>query len=208
MWQSLYLLRGLQNLRFAGLEDYVFENFLHLYDKFEETRSLVDASRFYEIRYEDLVREPIAQAPSCLVEGERMETRQRHTWVAPSSAYPPLAASALCAPSEPLWTILVWDARPARLAVVRQLIVACGAHPRCNAEGAALPPGESTRECALAVVALEACPTPGDRGVEVIRSLKQKGVKVICYADGAPAWPLSVRCQLLVAGAFCYLTAP
>lgn len=35
-----------------------------------------------------------------------------------------------------------------------------------------------------------------------MHSLKQKGYKVICYADGAPSWPLRVRCQLLVAGAF------
>jgi two-component system response regulator AtoC len=38
--------------------------------------------------------------------------------------------------------------------------------------------------------------------VEAIHSLKQKGFKVICYADDAPSWPLSVRCRLLVAGAF------
>jgi DNA-binding NtrC family response regulator len=41
--------------------------------------------------------------------------------------------------------------------------------------------------------------------VEAIRSLKQKGFKVICYADGALSWPLRVRCQLLVAGAFWFL---
>ena len=65
-------------------------------------------------------------------------------------------------------------------------------------------PSPSSRGCALAVVALGACPAPGDLGVEAIRSLKQKGFKVICYADGAPSWPLRVRCQLLVAGA-CWL---
>jgi len=61
MWQSLYLDQGLQNPKFEGLEDYVFDNFLHMYDKLEETRSLVDASRFYELRYEDLVKDPIKQ---------------------------------------------------------------------------------------------------------------------------------------------------
>jgi transcriptional regulator with GAF, ATPase, and Fis domain len=61
---------------------------------------------------------------------------------------------------------------------------------------------EDPHACALAVVALEACPSPGDREVDMIRGLQQKGFSsVICYADGAPSWPLRVRCQLLVAGA-------
>jgi len=50
------------------------------------------------------------------------------------------------------------------------------------------------------VVALGPCPSPGDLDLEAIRSLKRKGFRVICYEDRAPSWPLSVRCQLLVAG--------
>jgi omega-hydroxy-beta-dihydromenaquinone-9 sulfotransferase len=61
MWKALYVDQGLQNPKFEGLEDYVFDNFLHMYEKLDETRSLVDSSRFYELRYEDLVREPIKQ---------------------------------------------------------------------------------------------------------------------------------------------------
>jgi hypothetical protein len=61
MWKALYVDQGLQNPKFEGLEDYVVDNFLHMYEKLEETRSLVDSSRFYELRYEDLVREPIKQ---------------------------------------------------------------------------------------------------------------------------------------------------
>src|SRR4030095_6434917 len=103
--------------------------------------------------------------------------------------------------SKPAWTVLLWDPRPARLQVVSRLIVACGTRLQCNDEVSAIPQVESSRSCALAVVALGACPSPGDLGVEAIRSLKQKGFKVICYADGGPSWPLRVRCQLLVAGA-------
>jgi transcriptional regulator with PAS, ATPase and Fis domain len=36
--------------------------------------------------------------------------------------------------------------------------------------------------------------------LEAIHALKQKGFRVICYADGAPSWPLNVRSQLLLAG--------
>src|SRR4029453_19374325 len=131
-----------------------------------------------------------------------METRQPHPWSAPDSGLPRLAAPGLRDTSEPPWTVLLWDPRPARLEVVSHLIVTCGARLQCNDEVSAIPQVENSRSYALAVVALGACPSPGDLGVEVIRSLKQKGFKVICYADGAPSWPLSVRCRLLVAGAF------
>jgi DNA-binding NtrC family response regulator len=133
-----------------------------------------------------------------------METRQPLSWSAPDSALPRLAAPGLRDTSEPAWTVLLWDPRPARLQVASRLIVACGARLRCNDEVSAIPQVASSRDCALAVVALGACPSPGDLGVEAIHSLKQKGFKVICYADDAPSWPLSVRCQLLVSGA-CWL---
>lgn len=61
LWKSLYRAHGLQNPRFEGLEEYVFENFLRLYDRLEATRHLVDPSRFFELRYEDLVRDPIGK---------------------------------------------------------------------------------------------------------------------------------------------------
>lgn len=61
LWRSLYLDHGLQKPTFEGLEDYVFDNFTHLYKKLEEVRPLLDSSRFYELRYEDLVRDPVGQ---------------------------------------------------------------------------------------------------------------------------------------------------
>jgi LPS sulfotransferase NodH len=61
MWKTMYRLHGLQKPTFAGLEDYVFETGLRLYDKLEATRSLVDPSRFFEVRYEALVKDPVGQ---------------------------------------------------------------------------------------------------------------------------------------------------
>jgi hypothetical protein len=61
MWKSLYLAHSLQKPTFAGLEAYVFATFQRLYDRLEEGRKLVGPSRFYELRYEDLVRNPIEQ---------------------------------------------------------------------------------------------------------------------------------------------------
>lgn len=61
LWQSLYAHYGLQHPTFDGLEQYVFDNFLHMYEKLEESRPLVAPSHFYELRYEDLVKDPIEQ---------------------------------------------------------------------------------------------------------------------------------------------------
>jgi hypothetical protein len=61
LWQSLYAHQALQHPTFKGVEDYVFDSFLHMYEKLEEARPVLDSSRFYELRYEDLVRDPITQ---------------------------------------------------------------------------------------------------------------------------------------------------
>jgi omega-hydroxy-beta-dihydromenaquinone-9 sulfotransferase len=61
LWKSLYERQGLQKPTFAGLEEYVFETFVRMHDKLEETRHLVDRDHFYELRYEDLVADPIGQ---------------------------------------------------------------------------------------------------------------------------------------------------
>lgn len=61
LWRSLYLSQGLQSPKFKGLEDYVFDNFTHMFKKLEEARPLLDSSRFYELRYEDVVKDPIGQ---------------------------------------------------------------------------------------------------------------------------------------------------
>ena len=134
-----------------------------------------------------------------------METRQPHAWFTGDTALPQVAELAPPYTTKPPWTVLLWDPRPSRLEVVSRLIATCGARLQCNDEVSTIPQVESLRGCALAMVALDACPSPGDLGVEAIRSLKQKGFKVICYADGAPSWPLRVRCQLLVAGACWWL---
>ncbi len=61
LWKSLYLTHGLQTPTFAGLDEYVFETFSRMYRMLEETRGLVDPARFHELRYEDLVRDPVAE---------------------------------------------------------------------------------------------------------------------------------------------------
>jgi hypothetical protein len=61
LWKSLYRTHGLQRPTFAGLEEYVFTTFNRLYERLEEGRRLVHPSRFFELRYEDLVRDPVGR---------------------------------------------------------------------------------------------------------------------------------------------------
>ncbi|HEY1860814.1 MAG TPA: sulfotransferase [Gemmataceae bacterium] len=61
LWKSLYYTHGLQVPTYAGVDEYVFQTFTELYSKLEETRSLIVPSRFHELRYEDLVRDPIGE---------------------------------------------------------------------------------------------------------------------------------------------------
>jgi hypothetical protein len=64
LWKTLYTHQGNQTPTFKGLEEYVFETFTNLYDRLEKTRDLLDDSHFCEIRYEDLVDDPIGQMRS------------------------------------------------------------------------------------------------------------------------------------------------
>jgi hypothetical protein len=62
VWRAAFEGFGLQVPTHAGVEDFVFANFRRLYQCLEEDRSLVPSSHFHELRYEDLVADPIAQA--------------------------------------------------------------------------------------------------------------------------------------------------
>lgn len=52
---------GLQRSTFEGLDEAVLSMYVDLYRKLEEGRKLVDPSRFYELRYEDLIADPEGQ---------------------------------------------------------------------------------------------------------------------------------------------------
>jgi hypothetical protein len=61
LWKTLYTTHGLQKPHFRGLEDYVFETFNHLYAQLEEGRKRVPPGNYHEVRYEDLVAEPVQE---------------------------------------------------------------------------------------------------------------------------------------------------
>jgi hypothetical protein len=61
MWKSLSRSQGLQRTKYEGLEEHVFETFDRMYDRYEQTRGAIDSKRFHEVRYEDLIADPIGE---------------------------------------------------------------------------------------------------------------------------------------------------
>ena len=61
LWRRLRQDQGLQVDRQEGLEDYVFDSFERMYRAFHRDRELIDPWRFHEVRYEELVKDPVGQ---------------------------------------------------------------------------------------------------------------------------------------------------
>jgi omega-hydroxy-beta-dihydromenaquinone-9 sulfotransferase len=65
--KSLSRVHSLQRPTFEGLDERVLATYVDLYRKLDEDRELVDPSRFYELRYEELISDPEGQL-RCLYE--------------------------------------------------------------------------------------------------------------------------------------------
>ena len=61
LWKSLYASHGYQKPNYQGLEEFVFETFLRMHRRLDATRELVDSARFHQLRYEDVIRNPVAE---------------------------------------------------------------------------------------------------------------------------------------------------
>ncbi|MDX1386039.1 MAG: sulfotransferase [bacterium] len=59
LWKSLQEISGYQKRNEVDLNEYVFKNFNLLYEKIEEGRSYLKSNQFIEIKYEDLIQDPI-----------------------------------------------------------------------------------------------------------------------------------------------------
>jgi hypothetical protein len=60
LWKTLYSSQGMQKPTFAGLDKHVFDNFTQMYERFEADRHRIPSENFCEIRYEDLITDPVA----------------------------------------------------------------------------------------------------------------------------------------------------
>ncbi|MBI1899823.1 MAG: sulfotransferase [Planctomycetia bacterium] len=61
MWKKMYGTHGLQRARFAGLEEHVLATLPRMYAAFESARASIPPRHYYEVRYEDLVADPLGQ---------------------------------------------------------------------------------------------------------------------------------------------------
>jgi hypothetical protein len=61
LWKSLYKTHGLQVPTEVGLEERVLSTFTHLYDRLESGRPLVAPERWHELKYEDLIKDPLVE---------------------------------------------------------------------------------------------------------------------------------------------------
>jgi hypothetical protein len=58
-WTEMYKTYGLQNPKLECLQDFVFDTLALMHEKYREGRQAVSSDRIYELRYEDLVRDPL-----------------------------------------------------------------------------------------------------------------------------------------------------
>jgi omega-hydroxy-beta-dihydromenaquinone-9 sulfotransferase len=61
LWKRLYKDEGFQTPRNEGLDEHVFSTLLRMYEAYERDRALVPPRRLCEVRYEDLVADPVGQ---------------------------------------------------------------------------------------------------------------------------------------------------
>lgn len=61
LWRSLFRTHGLQTPTGAGLEENVLGTYVRMHQRLEEGRRLLDPKQFYELRYEDLILNPVAE---------------------------------------------------------------------------------------------------------------------------------------------------
>ena len=61
LWRRLSKDEGFQTPRYEGLEEHVFDTLLRMYEAFERDRPLIPPGHLAEVRYEELVADPIGQ---------------------------------------------------------------------------------------------------------------------------------------------------
>ncbi|MCU0979079.1 MAG: sulfotransferase [Pirellulaceae bacterium] len=61
LWKSLFAAQSYQRPTYEGLEERVLETFCRMYERFESARLQIDPHRICDVRYEDLVRDPLGQ---------------------------------------------------------------------------------------------------------------------------------------------------
>ena len=98
-------------------------------------------------------------------------------------------------------TVLVFEPSRARTAWIGSRISQCGVSCQVVETVSDHLLVSCQPPVAVALVALESTLSPQAACLKVVRSFKQRGLKVIVYGDGIESLPLRVRCLPLIAGA-------
>jgi hypothetical protein len=61
LWRFLYTVHGLQPPAWQDLPEFILGTFVHMDERLQEGKRLLAPGRFQELRYEDLVRDPVGQ---------------------------------------------------------------------------------------------------------------------------------------------------
>lgn len=58
LWKTLHEVQGLHHPHHEGIEEYVFDRFVHFHERYQATKELIPSGQLVEIRFEDLVAKP------------------------------------------------------------------------------------------------------------------------------------------------------
>lgn len=61
LWRTLYKAHGLQTPTYEGLEELVLQTFARVYERLAEGKKVLSPTQFYELRYEDLLKDPAGE---------------------------------------------------------------------------------------------------------------------------------------------------
>ncbi len=61
LWKSLFAAQSYQQPTYAALDERVLSTFCRMYERFHATRDAVDPRRICDVRYEDVIQDPIGQ---------------------------------------------------------------------------------------------------------------------------------------------------
>src|SRR5262249_16334264 len=65
LWRKTQAVTALMETSTSDLEAYVLRTLNEMYDGFEDARTALQPGRFHQLRYEDLIREPLATLEQC-----------------------------------------------------------------------------------------------------------------------------------------------
>jgi hypothetical protein len=95
--------------------------------------------------------------------------------------------------------VILWGEHKGILQKISQIISSAGARPVFVQDLSDLRVLQYSGECGVAVAVTDAI--PGGAGIQAIRDLKAKGLKVIACENGVGSWTIKSKCQPLLAGA-------